>query len=101
MKTQHHKKRKITKARLIKGINGSISILLCLLLAPFLSVALGLVEYARYQEVIEITDEIYELTGMSALSDYDKYIHDRFGLLATSQEGTLGNGENSWKTNIC
>lgn len=86
------KRKRLTKARLIKGINGSISILLCLLLTPFLSVALGLVEYARYQEVLEITDEIYELTGISVLSDYDKYIHDRFGLLVTSQENTLGSG---------
>lgn len=86
------KKKKIIKVRIIKGINGSISILLCLLLTPFLSVTLGLVEYARYQEVLEITDEIYELTGISVLSDYDKYIHDRFGLLSTTQENTLGSG---------
>lgn len=84
------KRKRITRAKLRRGINGSISILLCLIITPFLSLALGLVEYARYQEVIEITDEIYDLTGVSALSDYDKYIHNRFGLLATSQESGVG-----------
>ncbi len=86
------KKKRITKAKLVKGLRGSISILLCLLLTPFMSIALGLVEYSRYQEVLEITDEIYELTGVSLLSDYDKYIHNRFGLLATSQDGELDEG---------
>jgi cell division septum initiation protein DivIVA len=89
---QKKKKKKSAKERLMKGINGSISILLCLLLTPFLSITLGLVEYARYQEVLEITDEIYELTGISVLSDYDQYIHNRFGLLATSQKNALGSG---------
>lgn len=84
------KRKKITKVKLRRGINGSISILLCLIITPFLSLALSMVEYARYQEVIEITDEIYDLTGTSALSDYDKYIHNRFGLLATSQENGVG-----------
>ncbi len=78
-----------------RRINGSISILLCLLLTPFLSIALGLVEYARYQQVIEITDEVFEMTDISTLSDYDSYIHKRFGLLATSQETELGSGVES------
>lgn len=82
-------RKKIKKARLLKRAKGAISILLCLLLTPFLSIALGLVEYARYQEVIELVDEIYELTGVSTLSDYDEYIHNRFGLLATSQDGSV------------
>lgn len=92
MKNVRRKKKKFTKASLKKACMGSISILLCLLLTPFLSLALGLVEYARYQEVIEITDEIYELTGISVLSDYDNYIHNRFGLLATSQDGEFADG---------
>lgn len=86
------KKKRITKNRLVKGLRGSISILLCLLLTPFMSIALGLVEYARYQEVLEVTDEVYEVTGISALSDYDTYIHNRFGLLAISQESEFADG---------
>ena len=92
------KKKRITKAKLVKGLRGSISILLCLLLTPFMSIALGLVEYSRYQEVMEITDEIYELTGISLLSDYDTYIHNRFGLLATSQDGDFDEGADALLT---
>lgn len=90
MKGRKKRKKIFTKRNLKKGFRGSISILLCLIIAPFLSVALALVEYSRYQEVMEITEEVYELTGMSVLSDYDQYIHNRFGLLATSQENFAG-----------
>lgn len=95
MKDSRKRKNIFTKAKLKKVCMGSISILLCLLLTPFLSIALGLVEYSRYQEVLEITDEIYEITGISVLSDYDNYIHNRFGLLATTQENEFADGANS------
>lgn len=92
---QQKKKNILTKRKLKKGLRGSIAITLCLLLTPFLTLALSLVEYARYQEVKEVTDEIYELTGVSVLSDYDGYVHSRFGLLCTSQEGEIGNDANA------
>lgn len=88
--------RKSTKEKLKKGVNGSISILLCVLITPFLSIALGLVEYARYQQVIELTEELFELVGVSELTDYDSYLHDRFGVLATSQENNLKDGEDAY-----
>lgn len=69
-----------------RGAKGAISILLCLVITPFLGVSVALVEYSRYQEVIELVDELEELTGMSLLADYDQYIHNRFGILATSQQ---------------
>ena len=86
------KKRKLTKRKILNGVRGSISIFLCLLLTPFLSISLALIEYARYQEAIELTNEVYELSGISVLSDYDPYIHSRFGLLATAQEVDLEEG---------
>lgn len=86
------KKTRWSRAKLRKCMNGAISVLLCLLLTPFLSVTLALIEYARYQEVMEIADELMELAELCALADYDKYIHGRFGLLAVSQNGALGNG---------
>lgn len=92
---ERKRRKKITKRQLIKGLKGSISITLCLLLTPFLTLALSLVEYSRYQEVKEVTDEIYELTGISILSDYDNYVHNRFGLLCTSQEDELGSNADS------
>lgn len=101
MKHHNEKKRKkiFTKARLLRAGKGSISILLCLLITPFLSIALGLVEYSRYQEALEITDEIYELTGISVLADYDSYIHQRFGFLATDQTAGFGGAESLLQQN--
>lgn len=89
---------KNTKEKVKKGMNGAISIFLCLLMTPFLSISLGLVEYARYQEVIEITEELLELAGISELTDYDKYLHNRFGVLATSQENDLNTASDTYLT---
>lgn len=89
MKDSGKKKKRLSRKSLKQGARGAISILLCLLLAPFISVTLALVEYARYQQVVELCDEVYELTGISVLSDYDTYLHQRFGLLATSQTNDL------------
>lgn len=82
-----HIKRKIKKFS-----NGAISIFLCILMTPILSLTLSMVEYARYQEVISITKELMELTGVSVTADYDVYLHDRFGLLATTQDGDVSDG---------
>lgn len=79
-------KNKKIKELFARGAKGAISILLCLVITPFLGVSVALVEYSRYQEVIELVDELEELTGMSLLADYDQYIHNRFGILATSQQ---------------
>lgn len=81
--------KKSWRQKLARCSKGAISILLCLLMTPFLTISLALVEYARYQQVIELTDELEELTGISLLSDYDRYIHNRFGLLAVSQQQKL------------
>lgn len=85
MKAWKRVKQKWSRNTLKRGARGAISILLCLLLSPFVTVTLGLVEYARYQQVVELCDEVYELTGISILSDYDPYLHDRYGLLAINQ----------------
>ena len=89
-------RKKKRQYKYINGTKGVISLLLCLLLTPFLSIALGLVEYHRYQSVIEITDELMELVGVSTLADYDPYIHNRFGLLSVSQESDLGEDAQSY-----
>lgn len=86
-------KRKLSlKNRIKRFSTGAISLMLCIIMTPFLSLTLSMVEYARYQEVISITKELMELTGVSVSSDYDTYLQDRFGLLATSQENQLGDG---------
>ena len=101
MKVWKREKKRLSRKTLKRGARGAISILLCLLLTPFVTVALGLVEYARYQQVVELCDEVYELTGISVLSDYDSYLHERYGLLATSQTNDLGtNGVSLLEENI-
>lgn len=90
MKNREKKTRRLSRKTLMRGTRGAISILLCLVLTPFVSVTLGMVEYARYQQVVALCDEVYELTGMSLLTDYDHYLQERFGLLATNQQGDLG-----------
>lgn len=72
--------------RYINGFRGSVSIFLVLVLLPFMSIALILVESARYQSTVELVDEMMDCLGLSTLSDYDKYLEDRFGFLALSQK---------------
>ncbi len=81
-----------SKKNMKQAMMGSISILLCLLITPFVTIALGLVEYSRVQQVRELTDELYELTGVSILSDYDTYINNRFGMLSVNQSNGFALG---------
>lgn len=85
-------KKLLCKRRLKRASQGVISVFLCLLLTPFLTISLGLIEYARYQEFVEVADELMDLLGVSEIADYDPYLHQRFGLLAVSQEKNLGSG---------
>ncbi len=75
--------------RYINGTRGAISVLLALLMTPMLSIALILVEAARYQGAVETLEELLDSAGLSVLADYDSYLEDRFGLLAVSQDGDL------------
>ncbi len=70
---------------IIKSTKGVISILLCLLVTPFLTLACGLVELSRYQSTEETLQGIINCASMSTLSNYDTYLQERFGILALSQ----------------
>ncbi len=72
----------------INGTKGVISLFLVLVMLPFSSTALLLVESARYQNVIELIDEMLDCLGMSTIADYDNYLEERFGLLAMAQENS-------------
>ncbi len=76
--------------RYINGMKGAISLFLAICMLPFLSLAALLVESARYQSVAETLQEILDSAGMSTLADYDDYLEERFGLLATSQDPYTG-----------
>lgn len=78
---------KRTKRKLIRVAKGSISVMLCLVITPFLTIAACLVEMYRYQTVTTSVQELVDLCSYSALADYDPYLLDRFGLMALSQNG--------------
>jgi len=70
----------------INGTKGVISLFLVFIMLPFLSIALLLVESARYQHAYELVNEIMDSAGLSAEADFDSYLDERFGLIATTQE---------------
>ena len=77
---------KKNKQKILRGCKGAISILLCILLTPFLSTAAILIEYSRYQSAAETLQELIDLSTFSTLAEYDSYVQDRFGLFSISQE---------------
>lgn len=77
------------KHKFLNGTKGVISLLLCLVMCPFLTIALVLTESSRYQQAIETLNEVNNSAAMSTLGNTDEYLKDRFGLLATSQEGSV------------
>lgn len=72
--------------RYINGTKGAISLFLALVMTPILSVSLLLVESARYQNAVELMEELMDTSAFSVLADYDSYLEERFGLLATAQQ---------------
>lgn len=73
------------KHKWINGTKGAISLLLAMLLLPFYSLAAVLVENMRYQSAVRTLDELLGTSSVSTLSQYDKHLKDRFGLLAVEQ----------------
>lgn len=72
--------------RYINGTKGAISLFLALIMTPLLSIALLLVESSRYQSAVQLMEEMMDLCSFSAVSLYDVYLEERFGLLAVDQE---------------
>lgn len=77
-----NKKRKI---KLINGCKGAIALFLAVLMTPFLSIAMLLVETGRYNSAVSILDEAMGVSSTSLLASYDEYIKERWGLLAVDQ----------------
>lgn len=77
---------KIRKAQIRQMSRGAISLLLVLVMSPMLSIALTLVESARYQDAEATMNEIIDISGFSTIADYDEYLDERFNLMCVSQE---------------
>ncbi len=80
---------KRNKEKIKKCCNASISILLCIIITPVISIAGMLVEFSRYQSTIDLLNELMDASTLSVLADYDTYLKDRFGLYAVSQESDI------------
>ena len=71
--------------RYINGTKGAISILLVIAVSPLLTIALLLVESARYQSAVELIKEVNNSSAFSTLADYDSHLESRFGVFAVDQ----------------
>lgn len=78
--------RKKIKYKYIKRCKGMISIFLCLIMTPCLSLVSSLIEYSRYQEAMQTVREAMDVSTTATLSNYDEYLNKRFGLLSVAQD---------------
>lgn len=84
MKREKSKKKKPLSC--INGVKGAISLFLAVLMTPFLTIAVMLVEIGRYNSAVSVLDEALGVTSLSTLANYDDYLQERWGLLALSQD---------------
>lgn len=77
---------KIKPFKYINGTKGAIALFLAVLMTPFLSIALLLVETGRYNSAVSIFDEALGVSSVSTLANYDAYLQNRWGLLGVSQD---------------
>jgi len=73
----------------VNGVKGAISLFLAVLMTPFLTIAMLLVETGRYNSAVSILDELLGVSSISTLANYDSFVKDRWGLMALPQEKPL------------
>ena len=76
--------------RYISGSKGVISLFLAILMVPFVSIAGVLINAARVNSAIAVFDEALCNASNSTLGTYDKFLKERFGLLAMAQNTAAG-----------
>lgn len=67
------------------SMKGAISLFMAVLMTPFLTIAMVLVDTGRYNSAVSILDEAMGVSSVSTLAHYDSYLHDRWGLMSISQ----------------
>lgn len=80
-----NKKKQILK-KIKKATKGAISLMLCILITPFLTMAGALIELSRYQMAAETLQEAIDSSMLSVLAEYDGFLEARFALFAVSQD---------------
>lgn len=90
------KKMRKRKFRLINGPKGAISLFMAVLMTPFLTIAMILVETGRYNSMVSLLDEVMGVSSLSVLANYDDYLQERWGLYAVSQGTDIDSTFNSY-----
>lgn len=94
------KKPKSKHRRKVERTRGVISIFLCIVLSPMLTIASALVEAARYQETAATVQEMINCASLSTMADYDSYLQERFGLFAVDQGTDVKSSYNENMSNL-
>lgn len=61
---------------------GLISLFMAILMTPFLSIAVMLVDTGRYNSAVSVLQETMDMAALSTLAEEDPYLRDRWGLHA-------------------
>lgn len=84
------------KWKYINGTKGIISIFLCFIMTPILSLTGALIEFSRYQNAVQTGEEAVNVSTIATLSNYDDYLSKRFGVFALKQNKGFS-AENTYK----
>ena len=71
------------------SMNGAISLFMAVLMTPFLTIAMVLVDTGRYNSAVSILDEAMGVSSTSTLAEMDSYLHKRWGVLGVDQEHSV------------
>lgn len=83
------KRKKILSPYINCSVKGAISLFMAVLMTPFLSVALVLMDAGRYNSAVSILDEAMGVSATSTLAETDSYLHERWGLLGIDQKENI------------
>lgn len=72
--------------KLLKGSRGAVSIFLVIILVPMMTVSCLFVDMSRIVLSKSLVESAADLTLNSALTKYDSYLQEYYGLFATSQD---------------
>lgn len=73
------------------SVKGAISLFMAVLMTPFLTIAMVLMDAGRYNSAVSILDEAMGVSAVSTLANCDSYLHERWGLFAIAQNIDINN----------
>ena len=78
-----------TQSTLQKAARGTVSLFVVVVLTPFLTTAVLMLEAQKYNTAVSILDEAMGVSATSVLGEYDSYLLKRWGLTAVSQDTAI------------